>query len=53
MNFIIGLPKKNQGHDLGWGMIDMLARLVKFLPTKKDVKILELARLFIKHFYRL
>ena len=53
MDFITNYPKRNCGHDLVWVVVDMLTKLVKFIPTKKDVKALELARLFIKHFYRL
>ena len=50
MDFIIGLPKTNCGHDFVWVVVD---RLVKFIHTSKDIKTLELARLFIEHLYRL
>ena len=53
MDFITGLPKTNCNHDLVWVVVDRLAKLVKFIPTMKDVKTLELARLFIKHIHRL
>ena len=53
MDFITGLPKTNCGHDLVWVVVDRLTKLVKFIPTKKDTKIHELARLFIEHLYRL
>ena len=51
MYFIIGLPQMNYNHDLVWVVVDRLTKLVKFIPTKKDVKTLELARLFIEHLY--
>ena len=36
-----------------WVVVDRLTKLVKFIPTRKDVKTPELARLFIEHLYRL
>ena len=53
MDFIIGLPKTNCHHDLVWVVVDRLTRLIKFIPTRKDVKTLELSRMFIGHLYRL
>ena len=53
MDFITGLPRTNRCHDSVWVVVDRLTKLVKFIPTKKDVKTLELARLFIEHLYRL
>ena len=51
--FITSLPKTNRGHDSVWVVVDRLTKLVKFIPTRKDIKAPELARLFIKHLYRL
>ena len=53
MDFITGLPRTNRGHDSVWVVVDMLTKLVNFIPTRKDVKSHKLARLFIKHLYRL
>ena len=53
MGFITSLPRMNQGHDSIWVVVDKLTKLVKFIPTRKDVKTPKLARLFIKHLYRL
>ena len=53
MDFITGLPRTNRGHDSIWVVVDRLTKLVKFIPTRKNVKTPELARLFIKHLYRL
>ena len=49
MDFITSLPRTNSI----WVAIDMLTKFVKFIHTKKDVKTPKLARLFIKHLYRL
>ena len=51
MDFIAGLPQTNCGHGLVWVVVDRLTKLVKFIPTRNDVKTRELARLFIKHLY--
>ena len=53
MDFIIGLPRTNHGHNLVWVVVERLTKLVKFIPNWKDMKIPKLARLFIKHLYRL
>ena len=53
MDFIIGLLRTNCGHNSIWVVVDRLTKLVKFIPTKKEIKTLELARLFIEHLYRL
>ena len=52
MDFITRLPKTNCGHDSVWVVVDRLTKLVKFIPTRKDVKTPELARLFIEHLYK-
>ena len=38
IDFIIGLPQTNCGHDLVWVVVDRLIKLVNFIPTRKDVK---------------
>ena len=40
MDFINGLPRTNCSHDSIWVVFDMLTRLVKFIPTRKEVKLL-------------
>ena len=49
MDFITGLPRTNCDHDSVWVVVDRLTKLVKFIPTGKDVKTPELARLFNEH----
>ena len=53
MDFITSLPKTNCGHNSIWVVVDRLTKFFKSIPTKKDIKTLELARLFIEHLYRL
>ena len=53
MGFITSLPKTNHDNDFVCVVIERLTKLVKFIPTKKDVKTLKLTRLFIKHLYKL
>ena len=51
VDFIVGLPTINCGHDSIWGIIDCLAKMCWFVPTKTTVKTLELARLFVEIVY--
>lgn len=53
MNFITGLPTTSRGNDSVWVVVDMLTKIAKFIATKKIVKMLELAKLFIEHLYKL
>ena len=46
MDFINSLPRTNRDYNSIWVVVDMLTKLVKFIPTRKDVKTLELARVF-------
>ena len=53
MDFIVGLPTTNRGHDAIWVVVDRLTKMCKFIPTKTTVKTPELARLFVENVYRL
>lgn len=52
MDFIVGLPRQ-WGHDSVWVIVDRFTKMTRFIPTKSDVKTLELARLFVENLYRL
>ena len=53
MDFIVGLPTTNRGHDAIWVVVDRLTKMCRFIPTKTTVKTPELARLFVDNVYRL
>ena len=53
MDFIVGLPTTNCGHDAIWVVVDRLTKMCRFIPTKTMVKTPELARLFVDNVYRL
>ena len=53
MDFIVGLPTTNRGHDAIWVVVDRLTKMCRFIPTKTTVKTPELARLFVDNIYRL
>ena len=53
MDFIVGLPNTQRGHDAIWVVVDRLTKMAKFIPTKTTVSTPELARLFVDQLYRL
>ena len=53
MNFIVGLPNTQRGHDAIWVVVDRLTKMAKFIPTKTTVSTPELAWLFVDQLYRL
>ena len=52
MDFIVGLPKTQRGHDFVWVIVDRLTKMAQFIPTNEKVKTPE-SRLFVEHIYRL
>ncbi|KAI3828048.1 hypothetical protein L1987_02142 [Smallanthus sonchifolius] len=48
MDFITKLPKKSNGYDTIWGIVDRLTKSAHFLPIKETDKTEKLARLYIK-----
>ena len=53
MDFIVGLPNTQRGHDAICVVVDRLTKMAKFIPTKTTVSTLESARLFVDQLYRL
>ena len=43
MDFIIGLPNTQRGHDAIWVVVDCLTKMAKFIPTKTTMSTPELA----------
>jgi hypothetical protein len=53
MDFIVGLPKTPNGHDLIWVIIDRLPKVAHFIPVRIDCKGNKLAQLYIDNILRL
>ena len=47
IDFIVGLPNTQRGHDAIWVVVDRLTKMAKFISTKTSVSTLELAWLFL------
>nr|GEY34639.1 putative reverse transcriptase domain-containing protein [Tanacetum cinerariifolium] len=47
MDFIIKLPRTNNGHDTIWVIVDRLTKFAHFLPMREDYKMDRLARLYL------
>ena len=47
MDFIVGLPNTQRGHDAIWVVVDRLTKMAKFIPTKTTVSTPKLAWLFV------
>ena len=53
MDFIVGLPNTQRGHDAIWVVVDHLTKMAKFIPTKTTVSTPKLAWLFVDQLYHL
>ena len=53
MDFIVGLPNTQRGHDAIWVVVDCLTKMAKFIPTKTTVSTPKLARLYMDQLYGL
>lgn len=51
MDFISGIPKSPQGHDMIWTIVDRFSKQAHFIACKKTLKSPEAAHLFIKHIF--
>jgi hypothetical protein len=47
MNFIVGLPKTQRGHDSIWVIVDRLSKVAHFIPVKTIYMSSKLAELYI------
>ena len=53
MNFIVSLPRTQQGNDAAWVIVDRLIKSAHFLPIKITYSLNKLAELYIKEIIRL
>ena len=48
MDFMIGLPKTQQGYDVVWVIMDRLTKSAHFLPIKVSYSLEKLAEIYIR-----
>ena len=53
MDFVVGLPRSQAGHDGIWVIVDQLTKTSHFLPFKTRWSVSKLAELFISEIVRL
>ena len=53
MDFIVGLPRTQQGNDTVWVIVDQLTKSTHFLPIKVSHSLNKLVELYIKKVVRL
>ena len=53
MDFVVGLPRTQQGHDAIWVIIDRLTKSAHFLPVKVSYSLDKLAEVYIREVVRL
>ena len=53
MDFVVGLPKTQQGNDAVWVIVDRLTKSAHFLPIKITYSLNKLAELYIREIIRL
>jgi len=53
MDFIVGLPRSQGGHDSIWVVVDRLTKAAHFVPCGSKIRTEQLADLYVKHILRL
>jgi hypothetical protein len=53
MDFIVGLPRTQRGHDAIWVIVDRLTKVALFITVREDYRVLKLVDLYIEHIMRL
>ena len=49
MDFVIGLPSTQRGHDSIWVVVDRLTKSTHFIPVKATYTVAQYAQLYIDH----
>ena len=53
MDFVVGLPRTQKGHDAIWVIVDRLTKVAHFLPVRENFRVERLAELFVEHILKL
>jgi hypothetical protein len=53
MDFVVGLPKTQKGHDSIWVIVDRLTKVAHFLPVQTTYGGEKLAKLYIANIVKL
>jgi len=53
MDFVVGLPRSQGGHDSIWVVVDRLTKVAHFVPCGSKIRAEQLADLYVKHILRL
>ena len=53
MDFIVGLPQTQKGHDAIWVIVDRLTKVAHFIPVKTTFTVGKLAELYIDNILKL
>jgi transposase InsO family protein len=53
MDFVLGLPKTQKGHDAIWVIVDRLTKVAHFLPVRTTYGGEKLAKLYIENIVKL
>ena len=53
MDFIVGLPKVQQGYNAIWVVVDRLTKTAHFLPMTDKIDAFRLGQLYVKEIMRL